>query len=691
MARSNSSRRKSPRNHSNNSQAGGEESPSLIQNLEEHFEEVDTNAAAAVAESRSASIRQGAQALVNSRRAAFVVTQASPMSSQSPTPRKANIRSQRPNKRTCPKYFTDKWLELYKKCYGCDESITQVPDPPSAFPQGNFNRNFPAFAQAYDRLYNPNNPVFSAHYITDPDQIRCVLPLYVAASINGEYIFGLELAEAFGISEEAHQMVALDLEQNPMQAQINLPVREGGEEEGNLPLVFNMNPEAILVSGIRFPHCHEYVYMGQSDEVKRELSVLDSFMRKHRYQNIEGARSDMISFAEDMPMFYYNYFRILTGSDSCGNPGDPDDGDPGGNSEGDESDSDDDNEDDDDSSSNNESEEQQKKKSSKGSKKPSILEGLDAVLVSDKKLSFELGAELAIKSLTLINDVFTSTILVPLNHAMHMKSKVVRELGAEIESYQKSKSKCDSEKLEQSYIRGCVTLGEVRILRQHMIKRRDEHRKLMQEAKEDRLQFDQMMKLIGEGKWTDFGDFRSSAYSRYVEALNEPTFTLQRSHPIIKQLIERLGPNGFPIKVRKKSKKKEGGVKDDREYYAFEQHQRQLKSKSGSEKKTAPKDTAKTKKTAPKDTAKPAPPPPPLNSNDSSIQAPPPKNATDDFISPTTKSFAHAVHQFEEKSRGIKFDDVPYKLMVKKISGDDPTLTLGEQNPVSLFYLLLIP
>ena len=137
-----------------------------------------------------------------------------------------------------------------------------------------------------------------------------------------------------------------------------------------------------------------------------------------------------------------------------------------------------------------------------------------------------------------------------------------------------------------------------------MIKRRDEHRKLIQEAKEDRLQSEQIIKLIGEGKWTDFGDIRSSAYSRYVEALNDPTFTVQHSHPIIKQLIERLGPNGFPIKVTKKSKKKEGGVKDDREYHAFEQHQRQLKSKSESEKKTAPKDTAKTKKTAPKDTAK---------------------------------------------------------------------------------------
>ena len=45
-----------------------------------------------------------------------------------------------------------------------------------------------------------------------------MLPLYVAASISGEYIYGLELAEAFGISEEAHQMVALDLQQNPMQA-----------------------------------------------------------------------------------------------------------------------------------------------------------------------------------------------------------------------------------------------------------------------------------------------------------------------------------------------------------------------------------------------------------------------------------------------------------------------------------------
>ena len=149
-----------------------------------------------------------------------------------------------------------------------------------------------------------------------------------------------------------------------------------------------------------------------------------------------------------------------------------------------------------------------------------------------------------------------------------------------------------------------------------------------------------------------------------------------------------------PSRSQKKSKKKEGGVKDDREYHAFEQHQRQLKSKSESEKKTAPKDTAKTKKTAPKDTAKtntvPAPPPPPLNSNDSSSQAPPPKNATDDFISPTNKSFAHVVHQFEKKSRGIKFDNVPYKHMVKKVGGDDPTLTLGEQDPVSLFYLLLI-
>eukprot|EP00956_Cyclotella_meneghiniana_P028260 scaffold65189_cov41-Cyclotella_meneghiniana.AAC.2 len=588
MARSNSGKRKSPRNHSNNSQAGCEESPSLIQNLVEHFEEVDevdadANAAPAVAESPSASIRQGAQALVNSRQAAFI-TQASPMSSQSPTPRKGNVRSQRPNKRNCPSYFTGKLLELYKKCYGCDESITQVPDPPSDYPLGSFNINFPAFARAYDRLYNPNNPVFSAHYITDPDQIRCVLPLYVAASISGEYIFGLELAEAFGISEEAHQMVALDLQQNPMQAQINLPVREGGEEEGILPLVFNMNPEAILVSGIRFPHCHEYVYMGQSDEIKRELSVLDSFMRKRRYQNIEGARSDMISYAEDMPMFYYNYYRILTGSDSCGNEGDPDGEDPGDNSDGDGSDFDDDdnNDDDDDSSSNNKR--PQKKKPSKGSKKPSILEGLDAVLVFNKKLWYELGAELAIKSLTLINDVFTSTILVPLNHAMHMKSKVVRELGAEIESYKKSKSKCDSEKLEQSYIRGCVTLGDVKILRQHMIKRRDEHRKLIQEAKEDRLELDQIMNLIGEGKWTEFGDFRSSAYSRYVEALNEPTFTIQHSHPIIKQLIERLGPNGFPIKVTKvtkKSKKKEGGVKDDREYHAFEQNQRQLKLKGG--------------------------------------------------------------------------------------------------------------
>eukprot|EP00956_Cyclotella_meneghiniana_P002609 scaffold3057_cov65-Cyclotella_meneghiniana.AAC.1 len=243
-------------------------------------------------------------------------------------------------------------------------------------------------------------------------------------------------------------MVALDLQQNPMQAQITLPVRDGGEAEGNLPPVFNMNPEAILLSGLRFPHCHEYVYMGLSDDVKRELSVLDSFMRKHRYQNTEGARSDMISYAEDMPMFYYNYYMILTGSDSCGNNGDPDGEDPGDNGDGDGSDSDDhdDEEDNDDRSSNKER--PQKKKSSKGSKKPSILEGLDAVLVSNKKLWFQLGAELAIKSLTLINDVFTSTILVPLNQAMHMKSKVVRELGAEIESYKKSKSKCDSEKLD---------------------------------------------------------------------------------------------------------------------------------------------------------------------------------------------------------------------------------------------------
>ena len=438
MARSNSGRRKSPRNHSNNSQAGVEESPSLIQNLVEHFEEVDSNAdaAAAVAESPSASIRQGAQALVNSRQAAYITqaSQASPMSSQSPTPRKGNVRSQRPNTRNCPQYFTGKWLELYKKCYGCDESITQVPDPPSDYPLGNFNLNFPAFARAYDRLYNPNNPVFLAHYITDPDQIRCVLPLYVAASISGEYIYGLELAEAFGISEEAHQMVALDLQQNPMQGQINLPVREGGEQEGILPLAFNMNPEAILVSGIRFPHCHEYVYMGQSDEIKRELSVLDSFMRKHRYQNIDaGARSDMISYAEDMPMFYYNCYRILTGSE-----GDPDGEDPGDNSDGDGSDSDEDDNDDDDDDSSSNNKRPQKKKPSKRSKKPSILDGLDAVLVSNKKLWYELGAELAIKSLTLINDVFTSTILVPLNHAMHMKSKVVRELGAEIESYKVS-------------------------------------------------------------------------------------------------------------------------------------------------------------------------------------------------------------------------------------------------------------
>ena len=130
----------------------------------EHFEEVDSNAdaAAAVAESPSASIRQGAQALVNSRQAAYITqaSQASPMSSQSPTPRKGNVRSQRPNTRNCPQYFTGKWLELYKKCYGCDESITQVPDPPSDYPLGNFNLNFPAFAPAYDRLYNPNNPVF---------------------------------------------------------------------------------------------------------------------------------------------------------------------------------------------------------------------------------------------------------------------------------------------------------------------------------------------------------------------------------------------------------------------------------------------------------------------------------------------------------------------------------------------------
>eukprot|EP00956_Cyclotella_meneghiniana_P036022 scaffold120352_cov48-Cyclotella_meneghiniana.AAC.2 len=216
-----------------------------------------------------------------------------------------------------------------------------------------------------------------------------------------------------------------------------------------------------------------------------------------------------------------------------------------------------------------------------------------------------------------------------------------------------------------------------------MIKRRDEHRKLIQEAKEDRLELDEIMKLIKEEKWKDFGDFRSSAYSRYVEALNDPTFTVQHSHPIIKQLIERLGPNGFPTKAPKKSKKKEGGVKDDWEYHAFEQNQRLLKSQSESEKKTAPKDPAKTKKPAPKDNAKAntEPAPPPLNSNDSSSQAPPPKNATDDFISPATKSFAHAVNQFEEKSRGIKFDNVPYKHMVKKVSGDDPKFTLGEENP----------
>ena len=51
--------------------------------------------------------------------------------------------------------------------------------------------------------------------------------------------------------------------------------------------------------------------------------------------------------------------------------------------------------------------------------------------MNDPTRWFELdGAKIAIRSLTLLSDVFKHSILVPLNHAMHVKSKMVRDLGS---------------------------------------------------------------------------------------------------------------------------------------------------------------------------------------------------------------------------------------------------------------------
>ena len=56
-----------------------------------------------------------------------------------------------------------------------------------------------------------------------------------------------------------------------------------------------------------------------------------------------------------------------------------------------------------------------------------------------------------------------------------------------------------------------------------------------------------VIKRIKEGRWHDLADIRSRAYSWYVEALNCPTFTISTVCPIMCELKQRIGLDGFPI------------------------------------------------------------------------------------------------------------------------------------------------
>eukprot|EP00956_Cyclotella_meneghiniana_P028703 scaffold67692_cov36-Cyclotella_meneghiniana.AAC.3 len=205
----------------------------------------------------------------------------------------------------------------------------------------------------------------------------------------------------YGVSTEAQLLREQDLKNKPEIGQNSLGPGDAGVEEGRLLEIVNVNPEAILFSGFRYPAFEESVYIHQSEEVKQQLSLLDVFLRKHKYKQEEGASNDKISYAEDMPRFYYQYYMIVCdmlstkksqeskGKDNSGN--DPDDGgdeDPSGDDSGEEESDD---EDDD------EGNKFVKTKKGRTFKKPHILEGIDAVLVKTPDLWFELGAEVAIR------------------------------------------------------------------------------------------------------------------------------------------------------------------------------------------------------------------------------------------------------------------------------------------------------
>eukprot|EP00956_Cyclotella_meneghiniana_P034169 scaffold102071_cov66-Cyclotella_meneghiniana.AAC.2 len=91
------------------------------------------------------------------------------------------------------------WLDLYRSCYGISDYNNVLPSSPPDLPTCDFSVTFPAYLHAYNRLYSIENPVFAAHYIADPDQIRCVLLLYVAAAIIGTYRFGNPLAQGLEV------------------------------------------------------------------------------------------------------------------------------------------------------------------------------------------------------------------------------------------------------------------------------------------------------------------------------------------------------------------------------------------------------------------------------------------------------------------------------------------------------------
>ena len=114
------------------------------------------------------------------------------------------------------------WLELYQASYNVDDSglFTYVPETPNCTV---FQSAHPPISAAYNQLYSMENPIFQQYYITHPDYIRSVLPMYVSAAISGNPLHGMKLATFYGASSELMQMVVDDLTANPFLKNPSIP------------------------------------------------------------------------------------------------------------------------------------------------------------------------------------------------------------------------------------------------------------------------------------------------------------------------------------------------------------------------------------------------------------------------------------------------------------------------------------